>query len=79
VTVAVTLQEAQMLMFASQHGELGVALRNEEDIDTVVRASLPRITFKKMEELVGDLDDLRKRRIIEVQKGRTTESIAVGE
>ncbi|MDA0322178.1 MAG: Flp pilus assembly protein CpaB [Verrucomicrobia bacterium] len=78
VTVSVTLQEAQLLMFASQHGELGVALRNEEDIETVARETLPRITFKEMEDLIGDLDDLRKKRIIEVQKGRTTEAVAVG-
>lgn len=78
VTVAVTLPEAQLLMFASQHGELGAALRNEEDIETASRDTLPRITFKKMEELIGDLDDMRKKRIIEVQKGRSTESIAVG-
>jgi Flp pilus assembly protein CpaB len=79
VTVAVTLPEAQLLMFASQHGELGVALRNEEDIETVSRDTLPRITFKKMEDLIGNLDDMRKKRIIEVQKGRTTEAVAVGD
>jgi len=56
-------------MFASQHGELGVVLRRQEDIHSMERAQLPRITFDAVVDLIGDLDSRRRKRLIEVQRG----------
>ena len=69
LTVAVTLQEAQLLMFAAQHGELGAVLRRNEDFQNLSREQLPKITFESVVELIGTLDDRRRERLIEVQRG----------
>jgi hypothetical protein len=69
LTLALTLEEAQLLMFASQQGELGALLRRDGSIDVKSRGKLPRITFETIEKIVGDLDDKRSTRIIEGQKG----------
>jgi Flp pilus assembly protein CpaB len=77
VTVSLTLQESQLLMFASAHGELGAVLRRDGALDVKVRADLPRITFDAIDTIVGDLDGKRAMRIIEVQKGSKSESVPV--
>lgn len=78
ITVAVTLPEAQLLMFAAQHGELGAVLRKHDDMATLSRQELPRVTFTELEGLIGDLDTRRKDRIIEIQKGGEVEHVRVG-
>jgi|GEM_PF-1055130 len=77
VTLAVTLPEAQLLMFAAQHGDLGVVLRRNDDIETSSREELPKVTFEAIEKLIGDLDSKRKLRIVQVQKGAKTENVSV--
>lgn len=77
VTLALTLQEAQLLMFASQHGELGALLRREGSLEKEDRANLPRVTFEQIEKIIGDLDGQRTMRTIEVQKGVRTDSVPV--
>lgn len=79
VTVSLTLPESQLLMFASQHGELGIALRKEGNIATVEREKLPRVTFADLEQLIGNLDLARKQRIVQIVKGtEKTEEVSVG-
>jgi pilus assembly protein CpaB len=77
LTLALTLQEAQMLMFASEHGELGAVLRHWESTDTKPRNELPRITFEKVEEMIGDLDSNRTYRIVEIQRGAAVTPVPV--
>ena len=75
LTIAVTLPESQLLMFASQHGELGVVLRRQEDIHSMERGNLPRITFDAVVDLIGDLDSRRRQRLIEVQRGSSAAEV----
>ena len=77
VTLSLTLQESQLLMFASAHGELGAVLRRDGALDVKSRAELPRITFEAIDTIVGDLDGKRAMRIIEVQKGSKTVPVPV--
>ncbi|MCE9614448.1 MAG: Flp pilus assembly protein CpaB [Lentisphaerae bacterium] len=77
VTVSVTLPEAQLLMFASEHGELAAVLRREGDVAAESRDKLPRVTFKEIESLIGDLDAERKQRIVQIQKGQSVEAVSV--
>lgn len=77
ITVAVTLPEAQLLMFAEKHGDLGAVLRRQDDMQTVKREELPRITFQEIEKLVGDLDILRSRRTVEVLKSGVSEEVNI--
>ncbi len=77
VTLSLTLQEAQLLMFASAHGELGAVLRRDGALDVKARAELPKVTFEAIDAIVGDLDGKRALRMIEVQKGSKTESVPV--
>jgi pilus assembly protein CpaB len=77
LTLALTLPEAQLLMFASSHGELGAVLRRDGAVDVKPRAELPRVTFDAIDSIVGDLDGKRAMRIIEVQKGSKSESVPV--
>lgn len=79
ITVSVTLPESQLLMFASQHGELGVVLRREGQVESVPREKLPRVSFGDLERVVGSLDDERKSRIIQVIKGQDVERVTVSE
>jgi Flp pilus assembly protein CpaB len=72
ITLSLTLQEAQMLMFASEHGELGAVLRRWESVDVQPRADLPKITFAEVEKIIGDLDDKRNYRTVDVQHGTKT-------
>jgi len=62
LTLSVTLQEAQLLMFASQHGELGAMLRREGSLAVITRPELPRVTFEEIEKIIGDLDQRRDQR-----------------
>jgi Flp pilus assembly protein CpaB len=69
LTLALTLPEAQLLMFASQNGELGTVLRREGAAEVVERDKLPRVTFEALEKIIGDLDGQRNFRTVEIQKG----------
>lgn len=77
LTLSLTLQEAQSLMFASQHGELGATLRRDGSVDVKTREELPRVTFGDVEKIIGDLDLKRASRVVEVQKGVRTEQYPV--
>jgi Flp pilus assembly protein CpaB len=63
MTLSVTLPEAQLLMFAAQHGELGAVLRREGATKTLPRDQLPRVTFEAIEKIIGDLDQRRDKRL----------------
>lgn len=77
LTLAVTIPEAQTLMFATQHGDLAAVLRRREDGESLARSDLPRVTFETLEALVGDLETRRKKRTIEIMKGNTIEHVTV--
>jgi Flp pilus assembly protein CpaB len=77
LTLSLKLPEAQLLMFAGQNGELGAILRREGATDILPRAELPRVTFEKLEEIIGDLDGKRNFRNVEVQKGSKSETVPV--
>lgn len=77
VTFSVTLQEAQLLMYAAQHGDLAMALRREGEIQVFERGDLPRITMAELETITGRLDDQRQSRTIEVMRGREVQTIEV--
>jgi len=77
LTLALKLPEAQLLMFAGQNGELGAILRREGSTDVVPRAELPRVTFEKIQEIIGDLDGKRNFRNVEVVKGTQSETVPV--
>jgi len=77
VTLSLTLQEAQLLMFASAHGELGAVLRRDGALDVKARVDLPRVTFDAIDTIMGDLDGKRALRMIEVQKGAKSEAVPV--
>lgn len=69
LTLALTLPEAQELMFAAQNGQLGAVLRRGGSTDVMARSDLPRVTFESIDKIMGDLDEQRNYRSIEVQKG----------
>lgn len=77
LTLSLTLQESQSLMFATQHGELGAVLRRDGSSETLGRDKLPRVTFEGVEQIIGSQDGDRMTRTVEVQKGTRTESIPV--
>lgn len=77
ITFSVTLQEAQLLMFAAQQGELAMVLRRDGEIEVFQRDELPRITMAQMEAITGRLDADRARRTIEIMKGQEVEKIEV--
>jgi Flp pilus assembly protein CpaB len=77
LTLALTLAEAQMLMFAEQNGTLGAVLRRDGATGVVARGDLPRVTFDAIDKIIGDLDGKRAFRTVEVQKGSSTESVPV--
>jgi Flp pilus assembly protein CpaB len=79
MTLAVTVSEAQILMFAAQHGDLAAVLRRREDGQTFARETQKRVTFETLETLVGDLENQRKKRTIEVLQGGTIEHVTVEE
>jgi pilus assembly protein CpaB len=69
LTLALTLPEAQELMFANQNGQLGAVLRRNGATDVTAPEKLPRVTFDSIDKLIGDLDEQRNTRTITVQKG----------
>ena len=77
LTLSLTLPEAQLMMFAGQQGELGAILRRDGASDVRTREELPRITFEAIDKIIGDLDDKRKFRMVEVQKGSSSQSVPV--
>jgi Flp pilus assembly protein CpaB len=77
LTLSLTLPEAQLLMFASQHGELGAVLRREGESDVKSREELPRLTFDAVDKLIGDLDGRRNLRLVEVQQGLKSTRVPV--
>jgi Flp pilus assembly protein CpaB len=76
LTLALTLAESQLLMFAGQTGELGAVLRRQGSTDSVDRSDLPRVTFEAVEKIIGDLDGKRNFHTVEIQKG-TGSSVSV--
>ena len=77
ITVAVTPVEAQLLMFASEHGELGSVLRRDNDVAVLPPEELPKVTFADIERLVGNVDQQRQKRFILLQKGNVMSSVPV--
>ena len=77
LTLSLTLKEAQLLMFAAEHGELGAVLRREGSTEVKSRTELHRVTFQEIESIIGDLDNKRSYRNVEIQKGAKTESVPV--
>jgi len=77
LTLALTLPETQLLMFAAEHGELGAVLRREGTTAVKPRAELPRITFEAIEQIIGDLDQKRMYRSLEVQQGSQSITVPV--
>lgn len=77
LTLSLTLPEAQLLMFAAQHGELGAVLRREGAAEIKPRSELPRVTFQDIEGIIGDLDGKRNLRVVEVQKGLKSDVVPV--
>jgi Flp pilus assembly protein CpaB len=78
LTLALTLPEAQEVMFAAQNGQLGAVLRRGGSTDVMARTDLPRVTFESIDKIIGDLDEQRNYRSIEVQKGGSgNESVPV--
>lgn len=78
LTVSLTLPECQLLMFAELNGELGAVLRRDGDLETLERTKLPRVTFAQVEELIGDLDDQRQKRTVQLFKGAKRQEVTVG-
>ena len=77
LTLSLTLPEAQLLMFASQNGELGAVLRREGVSDVQQRSDLPRVTFQEIEKIIGDLDGRRNYHNVEIQKGSESTTVPV--
>jgi Flp pilus assembly protein CpaB len=69
LTLALTLPEAQELMFAGQNGQLGAILRRNGATDVTTPDKLPRITFDSIDKIIGVLDEQRNYRSVEVEKG----------
>ena len=77
LTLSLVLPEAQLLMFASKQGELGALLRREGESTIRPREDLPRVTFERIEEIIGDLDGKRNYRNVEIIKGSKTTTVPV--
>lgn len=61
VTLLVTPQEAEMLVFAMQKGRLTLTLRNPSDVSSA--RDLSNINFNYLEKKVGDFNDARQSRL----------------
>jgi pilus assembly protein CpaB len=60
VTLEVTPREAEMLVFSEQiKGRIFLALRNPADVYT--ESELPRVNFEKIQETIGQLNDIRQK------------------
>lgn len=77
VTFSVTLPEAQLLMYASNHGDLALVLRREGEIEVLAREELPRVTMETLENLITDLDSQRSKRVVQIIQGNQIEEIEV--
>jgi Flp pilus assembly protein CpaB len=78
LTLSLTLQEAQLVMFAEQQGELGSVLRRDGNIAAIEQDQLGRVSFKDLEDRIGVLDEEREnRRIIKIRQGDVEESVPV--
>lgn len=77
VTFSVTLPEAQMLMFASNNGELALVLRREGEVEILTREDLPRITVETLNDRISELDGERTTRVIQVMKGGKVQEIEI--
>jgi pilus assembly protein CpaB len=70
LTLLVTLEEAELLVFAQKKGRLTTILRNPEDIDT--RKDIPKVTFADILASEYRMNLQEKRNSIEViKKGKT--------
>jgi pilus assembly protein CpaB len=62
VTLEVTPREAEMLVFTEQiKGRIALALRNPDDV--YYESALPRVNFEKIQETIGQLNELRQKTI----------------
>jgi pilus assembly protein CpaB len=77
LTLALTLREAQLLMFASQQGEIGAVLRREGTTEVLTGNNTPRVTFDNISDIIGDLYNQRNVRQVEIQKGSSTQVVPV--
>lgn len=72
LTVLVTLEEAELLVFAQKRGDLAVVLRNPEDIETF--KEIPKVTFKDiMKSDYRKQIQVKRDRIEVIKKGRVTD------
>jgi pilus assembly protein CpaB len=74
LTLLVTLEEAELLVFAQQKGQLVTVLRNPEDINT--REDIPKITFSDIlkDEFRKNLQEKRDQIEI-IKKGKTEQNV----
>jgi pilus assembly protein CpaB len=71
LTVLVTLEEAELIVFAQKRGDLMVVLRNPEDIETF--KEIPKVTFKDiMKSEYRKQIQVKRDRIEVIKKGRVT-------
>jgi len=62
VTMEVTPREAEMLVFTEQiKGRIALALRHPDDV--YYETTLPRVNFEKIQETIGQLNDIRQKTI----------------
>jgi Flp pilus assembly protein CpaB len=72
LTVLVTLEEAELIIFAQKRGELSAVLRNPEDIETF--KEIPKVTFKDiMQSEYRKQIQVKRDRIEVIKKGRVTD------
>ncbi|MFT5495565.1 MAG: hypothetical protein ACI9TH_000956 [Kiritimatiellia bacterium] len=77
MTLSLTLQEAQLIMFAEHHGELGAVLRKDGNVAPIEAVDLPKISFEQIEKIIGELEQKRKRRIVEIIQGGASTTVPV--
>ncbi len=77
LTLSVTLSEAQLLMFAQEHGDMAAVLRGEGDIESIPAGELPRVTFEEIEKIIGDLAARRHTRMIDIHGGGAIRHVPV--
>ena len=71
LTLLVTLQEAELLVFAQEHTKLVVMLRHPEDIET--HKDIPKVTFSNiMKDEYREKIQKRRDEIIVIKKGRVS-------
>ncbi len=77
LTLLVTIEEAELLVFAQQKGQLVTVLRNPEDIDT--REDIRKMTFSDIlkDEFRKNIQE-RRDQIEIIKKGKTEQNAAKG-